>query len=78
MTTKSRKPLVNWCRWHNAALRLAGHDEQSVWGELAFEDTRTEAFRFDMFSWQLTRQTEQGSVVECLDEMGIARDGQAS
>ncbi len=73
MEIKSRKPLVNWCRWNNASLRLAGHDQQVVWGELAFADEHTEAFRFDMFAWQLTRQTAAGEVVETLDEMGIAR-----
>ncbi len=69
---KSRKPLVNWCRWNSASLRLAGHDEQAVWGELAYANDQAEPFRFNMHTWQLTRTTTTGDVTETLDETGIA------
>lgn len=70
---KSRKPLVYWCRWNGAALRLAGRDDDAVWGELAYEDGVREPFRFDLNNWALTRQTDAGDTTVQLDEMGVPR-----
>ena len=71
---KSRKPLVHWCRWHSASLRLAGRDDQFVWGEFGFAEDRAEPFRFDMVNWSLTRTVDGVEVVELLDEMGLKRE----
>lgn len=64
------KPLVLWCRWHDARLRLHGRDEQFLWGELAFPDEK-QPFRYN-------RQTQELMVGEGgearqvqLDEMGV-------
>lgn len=64
------KPLVYWCRWHDAKLRLHGRSPTAVWGELAFPD-HTEPFAFDLQNAVLTigKEPEQRTVQ--LDEMGV-------
>ena len=46
------KPLVYYCRWQGASLRLRGRDETAVWGQLVFPDgesgERTQSFRFEL------------------------------
>ena len=64
------KPLVYWCRWHNARLRLHGRDAQSVWGELAFPDTLAR-FRFDLSQAILTIEDGPHAGAHSLDEMGV-------
>jgi len=65
------KPLVYWCRWHEARLQLKGRDETAVWGSLVYNDGRTESFHFDLDSWQLTlNPTSQPHQLQ-LDEMGV-------
>ncbi|HSM57805.1 MAG TPA: hypothetical protein VK879_16755 [Candidatus Sulfomarinibacteraceae bacterium] len=64
------KPLVFWCRWHEASLRLHGRSESAVWGELAFED-HTEPFHFDLHNWTLTIDPDGEKRVLQLDEMGV-------
>lgn len=64
------KPLVYWCRWHNARLRLQGRDEAAVWGALVFEEGER-PFRFDLKNWQLTVGEGEGQRVVRLDEMGV-------
>lgn len=71
---KSRKPLVLWCRWHNASLRLRGKDETNLFGELAFDDGDVEPFTFNMYTWTLTRTSDGREIREQVDEMGIVRD----
>lgn len=68
------KPLVYWCRWNDATLRLHGRAAGEVWGELVFA-TGTRPFRFDLRTWQL--QLGAGEKVERiqLDEMGVAVAG---
>jgi hypothetical protein len=48
------KPLVYWCRWHEARLQLHGRGETTVWGNLLFNDGRSEPFQFNLQTWQLT------------------------
>ena len=67
------KPLVLWCRWHEATLRLHGRDESSVWGQLVFAD-ETETFSFDLHSWRLTIGQEPEARQVQLDEMGVEVD----
>ncbi|MFW5941526.1 MAG: hypothetical protein ACOC9V_05455 [Chloroflexota bacterium] len=67
------KPLVFWCRWHEASLRLHGRSDAAVWGELAFED-HTESFHFDLDNWTLTIDPGGEERVLQLDEMGIEVD----
>lgn len=68
------KPLVYYCRWHGATLRLQGRDETAVWGQLVFSqeaEESTQKFHFDLKKWQLT--LEEGDQVKQiqLDEMGV-------
>ncbi|MCI0394538.1 MAG: hypothetical protein L0332_07785 [Chloroflexi bacterium] len=66
------RPLVYWCRWHEAKLRLHGRSETAVWGELAFPDGNR-PFHFDLQSWLLTiGQGEETRRVR-LDEMGVEK-----
>lgn len=69
------KPLVNYCRWHKAKLRLKGRDERSVWGELQFRageaSEETINFRFLLQSSELILHSEDGERHLALDEMGI-------
>ncbi len=68
------KPLVYYCRWQGASLRLRGRDETAVWGHLVYnansEQESMQLFRFDLGSWQLTLQEEDGEKIVQLDEMG--------
>lgn len=68
------KPLVYYCRWHDAALRLQGRGETAVWGQLVFttdEGEATQNFRFDLQTWHLTLE-EGGETKQIqLDEMGV-------
>jgi len=65
------KPLVYWCRWHEARLQLKGRDETAVWGSLVYNDGRTEPFHFDLQSWRLTLNSSDQPHQLQLDEMGI-------
>jgi hypothetical protein len=65
------KPLVLWCRWHNARLRLRGRDDEAVWGELAYAE-RTERFRYELATQRLTIGEGNGQRELQLDEMGVA------
>lgn len=64
------KPLVLWCRWHDATLRLRGRDESAVWGELAFSQN-SEPFRFELQSWLLTIGEGDALRRLQLDDMGV-------
>jgi hypothetical protein len=64
------KPLVYWCRWNQARLRLQGRDEAAVWGELVFEE-ESRPFRFDLKNWQLAIGEGEEQRVVRLDEMGV-------
>ena len=69
------KPLVYYCRWHDASLRLRGRDETAVWGQLVYKKPggveETQEFRFNLQTWQLTLDEEGQEKVLQLDEMGI-------
>jgi hypothetical protein len=71
------KPLVYYCRWQEASLRLRGRDETAVWGHLAYKadtpDESTQEFRFELKTWRLTLQKPEGEEVIQLDEMGIVQ-----
>ena len=69
-------PLVYYCRWHGARLRLRGRDAESVWGQLITTENgaeRAETFRYDLLSWQLWLG-ENGERRLQLDEMGVVTD----
>jgi hypothetical protein len=68
------KPLVYWCRWQEARLRLFGRSESAVWGELAFKE-RTEPFRFELKEWILTIGEGEETRTMTLDEMGVEVNG---
>lgn len=69
------KPLVYYCRWQEAKLRLRGRDESAVWGQLVFTDAdgreTTQEFHFNLETWQLTLEDETGKRTLQLDEMGV-------
>lgn len=68
------KPLVYYCRWHDAKLRLHGRDETAVWGQLVYHDGQvrtTREFKFDLQTWQLTLLNGEESETIQLDEMGV-------
>ena len=64
------KPLVLYCRWQDAKLRLFGRSETAVWGELAFKDY-SEPFQFQLQEWLLTIGEGEGARTLQLDEMGV-------
>ncbi|MDX1616388.1 MAG: hypothetical protein R3300_18910 [Candidatus Promineifilaceae bacterium] len=67
------KPLVMWCRWHDARLHLHGRSEKAVWGELAFPD-ETADFHFELESNRLTIGKGETARQVYLDEMGVERE----
>lgn len=66
------KPLVLWCRWHDAKLRLHGRDQEAVWGELVFPGER-EPFHFDLQGHTLRIGEGDDARHLALDEMGVER-----
>lgn len=68
------KPLVYYCRWHNATLRLRGRDDTAVWGHLVFTDDEgsesIQTFRYELKRQQLTLEETGGERTVQLDEMG--------
>ncbi|MCB8920629.1 MAG: hypothetical protein H6662_03510 [Ardenticatenaceae bacterium] len=68
------KPLVYYCRWQGAALRLRGRGETAVWGQLVYnpgEAETAQTFRFNLQTWELTLEDETGERTIQLDEMGV-------
>jgi hypothetical protein len=69
------KPLVNYCRWQGAKLRLRGRDDTAVWGQLVFSDEdgeeTTQDFHFNLQTWQLTLESLDDNIALQLDEMGV-------
>ena len=67
------KPLVYYCRWQGASLRLRGRDETAVWGQLVFTEDgqeRVQPFHFNLKNWQITFTEPDGEKTIQLDEMG--------
>jgi hypothetical protein len=69
------KPLVLYCRWQDAKLRLFGRSETAVWGELAFKD-HAEPFQFQLQEWLLTIGEGEEARTLKLDEMGVEVDSE--
>ncbi len=68
------KPLVYYCRWQGAVLRLRGRDETAVWGQLVYSEEngeRSQEFRFDLKTATLTLHTNGEPTIIKLDEMGV-------
>lgn len=69
------KPLVYYCRWQGARLRLRGRDESAVWGELVFTaengEEESQEFRFILRTSELTLQQREGERSILLDDMGV-------
>ena len=71
------KPLIYYCRWQGAKLRLRGRNESGVWGQLVFPAAggeRTQDFRFNLDTWALTLVEADGDRIILLDEMGTERE----
>ncbi len=70
------KPLVYYCRWQGARLRLRGRDESAVWGELVFTaengEEESQEFRFTLRTSELTLQQREGERSILLDDMGVS------
>ena len=69
------KPLVYYCRWQGARLRLRGRDESAVWGELVFTaengEEESQEFHFNLRTSELTLHQSEGERSIVLDEMGV-------
>ena len=69
------KPLVYYCRWQGAKLRLRGRDGTAVWGQLVFTDKdgdeTTQDFHFHLKTWQLRLKSLEDEAIIQLDEMGV-------
>lgn len=72
------KPLVYYCRWQGASLRLRGRDEAAVWGQLVFTDDagleKTQDFRYELAASQLILFADGEKRVLVLDDMGVPVD----
>lgn len=69
-------PLVYYCRWHNAKLRLRGRDGQVVRGELIFLESgqeKAQPFRFDQRTWELWVVDNGVERYLQLDELGVVK-----
>jgi len=67
-------PLVYYCRWRGAKVRLHGRDDTAVWGELIIQEEgreRVESFRFDLRTWELRLRMGDAETVLQLDELGV-------
>lgn len=68
------KPLVYYCRWHEALLRLRGRDKTAVWGQFVYKahtpDEWAETFHYELETQILTVEGEDGRRRMQLDEMG--------
>jgi hypothetical protein len=67
-------PLVYYCRWRGAKLRLLGRNEQSVWGQLVIHDEageNQESFRFNLKTWELELGEADSLERLQLDELGV-------
>lgn len=67
-------PLVYYCRWRGAKLRLLGRDERAVWGQLVIGDDEgehQERFRFDLMTWELELGEAGNRERFQLDELGV-------
>jgi hypothetical protein len=64
------KPLVMYCRWQSAKLRLMGRSETAVWGELAYQD-HSQPFKFQLAESILTLGEGDEARTIILDEMGV-------
>ena len=69
------KPLVYYCRWQKATLRLRGRDSTAVWGQLvqnnAAGEEKTTDFRYFLASAQLIILHDGEEQHYTLDEKGI-------
>jgi len=74
------KPLVYYCRWQRASLRLRGRDDTAVWGQLVFSteegQEETKNFHFNLLTSQLTLEPGEGELTVVLDPMGIPLEPQ--
>jgi hypothetical protein len=67
-------PLVYYCRWRGAKLRLLGRDKRAVWGQLVIRDEtgeHQESFRFNLETWELEVGEADSLKRLQLDELGV-------
>jgi len=71
------KPLVYYCRWNGATLRLRGRDDRFIRGQLVFTSADggevTQEFSFETATAELTIFLDTGTQKMILDDMGIAQ-----
>ena len=68
------KPLVYYCRWQGATLRLRGRDKTAVWGQFAFNGEgkeTTQRFHYNLGTRELTLYEPAGERTVTLDDMGV-------
>jgi hypothetical protein len=69
------KPLVNYCRWRRARLRLHGRSEDEVWGQLVFraagDEDEVKPFRYHLADAELIIEEDGNERHIRLDEVGV-------
>jgi hypothetical protein len=72
---RDMKPLVYYCRWQRASLRLRGRDSTAVWGQLVQKTAegkeKTSEFRYQLESAELIVNDGEQEYFYHLDEKGI-------
>ena len=76
------KPLVYYCRWQKASLRLRGRNETAVWGQLVQKspegEEKTVDFRYILDNSQLILFQDGEQQNFFLDEKGVPLPGDSS
>ena len=70
------KPLVYYCRWQGASLRLQGRNATAVWGYLVFTENdqqeRLQKFHYHLKNQQINlTQPDNSQQTLQLDDMGV-------
>jgi hypothetical protein len=65
------KPLVFYCRWQSATLRLRGRGDGVIWGELVYKDGSTKPFHYNLNDWFLRLGEGENMKELYLDEKGV-------
>jgi hypothetical protein len=69
------KPLVYYCRWQRASLRLRGRDADAVWGQLVQSTPegreKISDFRYRLETSELILDDGEKEIYYHLDEKGI-------
>ena len=69
------KPLVYYCRWQSASLRLRGRSNTAVWGHLVYVDAQQnetlKQFKYNLETREISLIDGEIEETHQLDEMGV-------